>query len=162
MYDASDYAVGAVLGQRRARAEGSSDMMYDTTSGTSTIYSSNVLTKGLGPYHPQTNGHTKESNREIRQILENVVNPKRKYLSWKLVEALWAYRIAFKTLLGMSPFKLFYGKAYHLSFELEHKAYWTIKKLNKDTQLTGKKRLLELNEMEEFQAKAYENTRFYK
>ncbi|KAK8523091.1 hypothetical protein V6N12_047624 [Hibiscus sabdariffa] len=66
----------------------------------------------------------------------------RKDWSPKLDEALWAYRTAFKMPLGMSPFKIFYGKACYLPVELEHKAIWAIKKLNMDAQLGGEKRLL--------------------
>ncbi|XP_039017035.1 uncharacterized protein LOC120147811 [Hibiscus syriacus] len=62
----------------------------------------------------------------------------------------------------MSPFKLVYGKVFHLPVEHEHKAYWAIKQLNFDYQLVGEQRLLELNEMEEFRAEAYENARIYK
>ncbi|XP_016735604.1 uncharacterized protein [Gossypium hirsutum] len=75
-------------------------------------------------YHPQTNRQVEVSNREIKQILEKVVNPTPKDWSLRLDEALWVYRIAFKTPLGMSPFKLVYGKLFHLPVELKHKAFW--------------------------------------
>nr|XP_009589544.1 uncharacterized protein LOC104086900 [Nicotiana tomentosiformis] len=66
-----------------------------------------------------------------------------------------AAKIAYETPIGASPYKLVYGKACHLPVELEHMAYWVIKKLNFDAELVGEKLLLKLNELDEFRLHAY-------
>ncbi|GJW34158.1 reverse transcriptase domain-containing protein [Tanacetum coccineum] len=49
---------------------------------------------------------------------------------WKLDDALWDFRTAYKTPTGTTPYKLIYGKNCHLPFEIEHRAYWALKNCN--------------------------------
>jgi transposase InsO family protein len=83
-------------------------------------------------YHPQTNGQAETSNRQLKSILNKTIEKGGKDWSNKLDGALWAYRMAFKTPIGMTPYQFVYGKAFHLPVELEHKSYWAIKEMNLD------------------------------
>ncbi|GJV42942.1 reverse transcriptase domain-containing protein [Tanacetum coccineum] len=75
------------------------------------------------PYHPQTSGEVEVMNRGLKRILERTVGENRASWSDKLDDALWAFRTAYKSPIGCTPYKLVYGKACHLPVELEHKAY---------------------------------------
>ena len=83
--------------------------------------------KIASPYHPQSSGQVELNNREIKLILQEIVNISIKNWSKKLDHALQAYRAAYKNPMCMSPCKMVYGKACHLPLELEHKVYWAIK-----------------------------------
>ncbi|KAG7559312.1 hypothetical protein ISN45_Aa05g009070 [Arabidopsis thaliana x Arabidopsis arenosa] len=121
-----------------------------------------VKHKVATPYHPQTSGQVEISNREIKAILEKTVGTTRKDWSAKLDDALWAYRTAFKTPIGTTPFNLLYGKSCHLPVELEYKAMWAVKLLNFDIKTAEEKRLIQLNDLNEIRLEAYESSKIYK
>nr|GEZ70146.1 reverse transcriptase domain-containing protein [Tanacetum cinerariifolium] len=93
-------------------------------------------------YHPQTSGQVEVTNRGLKRILERKVGKNRALWSDKLEDALWAFRTAFKTPIGCTPYRLVYGKSCHLPLEPEHKAFWALKHANFDLQTTGDHRKL--------------------
>ncbi|GKD63615.1 reverse transcriptase domain-containing protein [Tanacetum coccineum] len=94
--------------------------------------------------------------------LQRTVGENRASWSDKLDDALWAFRTAFKTPIGCTPYKLVYEKACHLPIELEHKAYWALKHCNYDLVTAGDHRKVQLNELNELRDQAYENSLIYK
>ncbi|GJS13177.1 reverse transcriptase domain-containing protein [Tanacetum coccineum] len=113
-------------------------------------------------YHPQTSGQVEVTNRGLKRILERTVGENRASWSDKLDDALWAFRTAYKTPIGCTPYKLVYGKSCHLPVELEHKAYWALKHANFDLKTAGDYRKLQLNELHKLRDQAYENSLIYK
>nr|GFA62742.1 reverse transcriptase domain-containing protein [Tanacetum cinerariifolium] len=120
-------------------------------------YGANYTAKKVfdSAYHPQTSGQVEVTNRGLKRILERMVGENRASWSDKLEDALWAFRTAFKTSVGCTPYRLVYGKACHLPLELEHKAYWALKHVNFDLKTAGDHRKLQLNELNELRDQAY-------
>nr|GEV37788.1 reverse transcriptase [Tanacetum cinerariifolium] len=113
-------------------------------------------------YYPQTSGQVEVSNRGLKRILERTIGENYAFWSDKLDDALWAFRTAYKTPIGCTPYKLVYGKACHLLIELEHKAYWALKQANFNLAVVGDQRKVQLNELNELRDHAYENSLIYK
>nr|GEY50767.1 reverse transcriptase domain-containing protein [Tanacetum cinerariifolium] len=110
-------------------------------------------------YHPQMSGQVEVSNHGLKRILERTMGEN--HASWS-DDALWAFRTAYKTPIGCSPYKLVYGKSCHLPIELEHRAYWALKHVNFDLKTTDDHRKLQLNELSKLRDQAYENSVIYK
>nr|GEZ38252.1 reverse transcriptase domain-containing protein [Tanacetum cinerariifolium] len=113
-------------------------------------------------YHPQTSRQVEVSNRGLKRILERTVGENRASWSDKLDDALWAFRTAFKTPIGCTPYKLVYGKACHLPIEFGHKAYWALKHCNYDLLTAGDHHKVQLNKLNKLRDQSYENSLIYK
>nr|GEW62654.1 reverse transcriptase domain-containing protein [Tanacetum cinerariifolium] len=109
-----------------------------------------------------SSGQVEVSNRELKRILERTVGENCASWSDKLDDALWAFRTAYKTPIGCTPYKLVYGKSCHLPIELEHRAYWALKHVNFDLKTASDHRKLQLNELSELRDQAYTNSVIYK
>nr|GEY58936.1 reverse transcriptase domain-containing protein [Tanacetum cinerariifolium] len=104
-------------------------------------------------YHPQISGQVEVTNRGLKRILERTVGENHALWSDKLEDALWAFRTAYKTSIGCTPYRLVYGKACHLPHEIEHKAYWALKHTNFNLITAGDHRKLQLNELRKLKSR---------
>ncbi|GJZ00321.1 reverse transcriptase domain-containing protein [Tanacetum coccineum] len=134
------------------------------TYGASTLWSRSRVHEGTSIYSwlsimfPNRSG----TPRAIISDREMTLGEHRPKWADKLDDALWAFRTAFKTPVGCPLYRLVYEKAFHLPFELEHKAYWALKWTNFDLKTAGDHRKVQLNELNELRDQAYENSLIYK
>ena len=75
---------------------------------------------------------------------------------------MWAYRTAYKKSMGMSPYKMVYGKACHLPLELEHKVVSAVRELNVNPKLPSEKYIMNLTSLDEWISEAYESALMFK
>nr|GEV27225.1 reverse transcriptase domain-containing protein [Tanacetum cinerariifolium] len=152
MCDASDFAIGAVLGKHQ-------DKHFRPIH-----YASKTMIEAESNYTMTEKeiGQVKVSNCGLKAILERAVGENHASWSDKLDDALWAFRTAYKTLIGCTPYKLVYGKACHLPVKLEHKAYWALKHANFDLKTTSDHSKVQINELNELRDQAYKNSLIYK
>ncbi|XP_070003006.1 uncharacterized protein [Nicotiana sylvestris] len=62
----------------------------------------------------------------------------------------------------MYPYRLVFGKAFHLPVELEHKAMWDLRKLNLEWDVAVNLCVEQFNEHDEFRFHAYSSSSLYK
>lgn len=75
------------------------------------------------PYHPQANGLIESTNKVLEAIITKIVQLHHTDRTEKLLEALWAYRIAWRTTTGFTRYELVYGKQVLLSIEFQIKTF---------------------------------------
>ncbi|RDX97715.1 hypothetical protein CR513_19466, partial [Mucuna pruriens] len=66
-----------------------------------------VVHKVATTYHLQTNNQAEVFNKEIKKLLQNMND-----WSQLLEDAIWAHRTAYRTLLGMSPYRIVFSKEF--------------------------------------------------
>ena len=101
------------------------------------------------PYHPQANGQVESTDKFIEAIHTKTIKIHRRDWADRLPEALWAYRTTWCNTTGFSPYDLVYGKSAIFPIEFEIKTLKTATDVNLDVTEAQKRRLNQLNELDE-------------
>nr|GEY27578.1 reverse transcriptase domain-containing protein [Tanacetum cinerariifolium] len=158
MCDASDFAVGAVLGQPENLAADPLSRLENPHEGDLEKKEINetfpLETLAMITFHEIPYGESKVHIEVLSVFWRNRLPIHED----KLDDALWAFCTAFKTPIECTPYKLVYRKACHLPIKLERKAYWALKHCNFDLKIVGDRQKDQINELNELQDQAYKNS----
>ena len=78
----------------------------------------------------------------------------------RLPEALWAYRITWRNVMGYNPYEIVYGKQVFLPIEFQIRTFRTTVQLGLDLSETQQQRLSQINELDEIRQDAVQQTYF--
>ena len=68
-----------------------------------------IIHNKSAPYHLQANGQAESTNKILKSVLTKIVSTTKTDWELKLRSAVWAYRVAFKTSIGTTPFNMVFG-----------------------------------------------------
>nr|GEW80046.1 reverse transcriptase domain-containing protein [Tanacetum cinerariifolium] len=174
MCDASDYAIGVVLGKRKSKhfqpihyaSKTITEAQIHYTTTEKEMLAVVYAFENFRPYLVLSKSIVYTDHSALKYFLNKQdAKPRQSLAIMEPISAminLPAFRTAYKTPIGCTPYKLVYEKSCHLPIELEHRAYWALKHVNFDLKTTGDHCKLQLNELSELRDQAYENSVTYK
>ncbi|WP_176691493.1 DDE-type integrase/transposase/recombinase, partial [Enterobacter cloacae complex sp. GF14B] len=112
-----------------------------------------VIHRKSAPYHPQANGQAEATNKTICTVLTKIVSESRTDWDQKLHSTLWAYRVAYKTSIGTTPYNMVFGLNAILPIEF----LISTLRVAKDLEWTGHElsdRIDDLEKLDELRLKA--------
>ncbi|MCO5581762.1 hypothetical protein L7F22_035650 [Adiantum nelumboides] len=124
----------------------------DTIEILSELYS--IKHKKSTPYYPRCNGQAESSNKTIKSIMTKIVQDEPHNWDEKLQTALWAYRIAYKVTIGMTPFRMVYGTEAVIPLEFAVPSLRLAEQYDMDFNKVLKARLEELQKLDELRQRA--------